>query len=615
MGNPLRITDRLRSSTFKANQIIPNTRSFWYDARYRLTRATGRKHATVTTAGTLSAVSSPDPNDYDPYDYRYVYDAVGNFIKNPEYDAGRLRYKDSRIDLFNGDADEATSGSATAGNWQYDANGCCTKTPRHAELAYSFDSQPRYVDMGGGGEVHYFRHGDQRVVRMVKKTGVTGLSIYLGPFEYHTRDATTSYTKVTLHCAAHGRHAQAEVVLTGTDSDNLGIFFQHSDHLGSGQVLTKDDGTLLSQEEFFPYGRSSDRRDARNRYRYIGVERDEDTGLCMTGPRTYDPVTGRFLQGDPIAAQRGGWTPFHYSSSNPVDRLDKNGYQDSGTGESGPSGHQRLAALMSVADTWRQGTTSKWLHMDNSSQTSYNRMYLSKRQELLDSGDYAALNAMHEEIDRAWVAYRTGLTPLNEGFVLPDPQVIQGDTASVEGVQWINIAGMYMMATTDSQEERDRINPIVEDYRDFREAMPQEWLDHATNYTGRDEVGFKRWIEGASQDWVNYRDAWEKLWGDDTIRAAGDGSGLLEFGQAGNIIPMCEADINRCLTVQPKRFMDFAADPNGLMMYDNIVTQFRELNEIQGQGEGGDIPPWMWTGLPDTGPPTVNNWWLFPDHR
>ena len=37
----------------------------------------------------------------------------------------------------------------------------------------------------------------------------------------------------------------------------------------------------------------------RNRYRYIGVERDEDTGLCMTGPRTYDPVCGRFLQEDP----------------------------------------------------------------------------------------------------------------------------------------------------------------------------------------------------------------------------------------------------------------------------------------------------------------------------
>jgi RHS repeat-associated protein len=98
-------------------------------------------------------------------------------------------------------------------------------------------------------------------------------------------------------------------------------------------VLTKADGGLLSQEEYFPSGRPSDRRDARNRYRYIGVERDEDTGLCMTGPRTYDPVSGRFLQGDPLV--KPGRSPFEYAASNPVRRRDPGGYQD---GEATPRG-------------------------------------------------------------------------------------------------------------------------------------------------------------------------------------------------------------------------------------------------------------------------------------
>ncbi|MCP4239951.1 MAG: hypothetical protein GY772_05270, partial [bacterium] len=94
---------------------------------------------------------------------------------------------------------------------------------------------------------------------------------------------------------------------------------------------------------YFPYGRSSDRRDARNRYRYIGVERDEDTGLCMTGPRTYDPVSGRFLQGDPLV--KPGRSPFEYSSSNPVGRSDPGGYEDGAAAPSadshasGPEGH------------------------------------------------------------------------------------------------------------------------------------------------------------------------------------------------------------------------------------------------------------------------------------
>ncbi|MEQ1571903.1 MAG: RHS repeat-associated core domain-containing protein, partial [Myxococcota bacterium] len=115
-------------------------------------------------------------------------------------------------------------------------------------------------------------------------------------------------------------------VLSGADASSLPVFFVHADHLGSAQALTKADGTLLCQEQFFAYGRSSDRRDARARYRYIGVERDEETGLCMTGPRTYDALAGRFHQPD-----QAGTSCFEYSHNRPLGRSDPNGYQDSDT--------------------------------------------------------------------------------------------------------------------------------------------------------------------------------------------------------------------------------------------------------------------------------------------
>lgn len=326
-GNPVVITDNLTTSTYKANQIIPNTRAFWYDGRYRLTRATGKKHATITDKTTGVVISSPDPNDYDPYDFDYAYDEVGNLTTNDEYRAGgTLYYKDDRIDLFNGDVDEA--GSYTEpdeGNFTYDENGNARHTPRIEELAYTHDDQPRYVDLGTSGQIRYLRHGDQRVLRLASKPGVFELNVYLGPWEYHHRDQTSGYTKVVLGLEMHGRHAQAEAVLDGSDPDSLDLFYHHSDHLGSGHVLTHEDGTLLSQEEFFPYGRASDRRDARNRYRYIGVEMDADTGLCMTGPRTYDPVSGRFLQGDPLAANLVTSTPFGYAAANPILKMDPNG--------------------------------------------------------------------------------------------------------------------------------------------------------------------------------------------------------------------------------------------------------------------------------------------------
>lgn len=156
----------------------------------------------------------------------------------------------------------------------------------------------------------------------MRKNGVVGMTVYLGPFEYHVREGTTRYTKVVFHVAGEGRRAQAERVLAGSDPESVPLFFHHGDHLGSGHVLTSVAGDLLSQEEYYPYGRASDRRDARNRYRFLGLERDEDTGLCMTGPRTYDPVTGRFLQGDPLAVQRPDASPHLYASATPVRRRD-----------------------------------------------------------------------------------------------------------------------------------------------------------------------------------------------------------------------------------------------------------------------------------------------------
>jgi hypothetical protein len=51
-----------------------------------------------------------------------------------------------------------------------------------------------------------------------------------------------SYTKLVLHVAGHSRHAQVERVLAGSDPDSLELFFHHADHLGSGHVLTREDG-------------------------------------------------------------------------------------------------------------------------------------------------------------------------------------------------------------------------------------------------------------------------------------------------------------------------------------------------------------------------------------
>ena len=83
-------------------------------------------------------------------------------------------------------------------------------------------------------------------------------------------------------------------------------------------------GSVRVRGEYFPYGKSSDRRDERNRYRYIGVERDEATGLMITGPRMFMTDTGRFLQGDPIGSAKQ--SQYLYSGGRPTHYTDRSGY-------------------------------------------------------------------------------------------------------------------------------------------------------------------------------------------------------------------------------------------------------------------------------------------------
>lgn len=81
-----------------------------------------------------------------------------------------------------------------------------------------------------------------------------------------------SYTKLVLHVAGHSRHAQVERALAGSDPDSLELFFHHADHLGSGHVLTREDGDLCSARRniFLMAGRAT------------GGTRETGTGLLVS---------------------------------------------------------------------------------------------------------------------------------------------------------------------------------------------------------------------------------------------------------------------------------------------------------------------------------------------
>jgi RHS repeat-associated protein len=113
-----------------------------------------------------------------------------------------------------------------------------------------------------------------------------------------------------------------------------------SDHLGSGSMVTDEQGKIVQQTRYAPYGVPLDPSgnpqwswSLNNTAMYGGAELDPTTHLYLTGPRTYDPILGRFLQPDPIFGETTlpeSLNPYTYALNSPFAFKDPSGRSPQG---------------------------------------------------------------------------------------------------------------------------------------------------------------------------------------------------------------------------------------------------------------------------------------------
>src|SRR5262249_40496020 len=112
--------------------------------------------------------------------------------------------------------------------------------------------------------------------------------------------------------------------------------YQYSNQLNSTCLEVNDQAEVISYEEYHPYGTTAYR--ARNnrievppsRYRYTGMERDEETGLSYHGARYYPSWLCRWLSADPTGIADGVKLSRAFQS-NPIGLIDTSGKQAQGT--------------------------------------------------------------------------------------------------------------------------------------------------------------------------------------------------------------------------------------------------------------------------------------------
>lgn len=362
-GNITEIHDDAYKPVFFNGQKVLPQNTYTYDALYRLTAATGREHHQLPMPEQQDFAWQPTSfpmadTNLREYTEQFQYDSVGNIIKmqhtanggswtrNYQYalDSNRLLATEKGSSL---NYETYVNTPTLLDKYDYkdqtgnDRNGSITKIGNTASNLITWDYRDmiqKYDLMGGGTAFYQYSNSKERSRKLiVKNGGIEEERLYLGGMERYRRwrNGNLEEEIETLHVFDGAQRilmVEDVRVTPPSGAGGLGVLyrFQYSNHLGSASLELNLMGDIISYEEYHPYGTSA--YHAKNaaikavakRYRYTGMERDEETGLAYHSARYYVIWLGRWLSCDPIGIG-DGVNVYQYSENQPINFIDNSG--------------------------------------------------------------------------------------------------------------------------------------------------------------------------------------------------------------------------------------------------------------------------------------------------
>ncbi len=246
--------------------------------------------------------------------------SVGNWTRGYYYDPATNR-------LLNHD-----NGTSV---YDYDAHGNLIQMPHLPIMEWDYRDQLKEVQLNLDGDKAYYVYDSsgERVRKVIEKGHVKEERIYLGGYEvYHkTSSLGTDDIERTSLFITDGNKTIAQI---DTLDEKNTIRYQYDNHLGSASLELNDDGGFISYEEYHPFGTTSYRSGKNSaevslkRYKYVGKERDEETGLYYYGARYYSAWLARFISVDPLQHKYPYYTPYQYAGNKPITYFDLDGLKE-----------------------------------------------------------------------------------------------------------------------------------------------------------------------------------------------------------------------------------------------------------------------------------------------
>jgi RHS repeat-associated protein len=179
-------------------------------------------------------------------------------------------------------------------SYSYDANGNMTSDGTNCYV-YNDSNQLKQVKNCGNNQLiaqYYYDYQGSRMEKKQYTNGTLSQTIYNPTKDYETKKLVDNTTQNTVYYEANGQ------ILARKNPDGSKTYYQN-DHLGSTNLLTDQNGNVVENTTYYPYGEIKS-GGTQSKYLYTGKEKDTETGLSYYESRYYNAHLQRFTQPDTV---------------------------------------------------------------------------------------------------------------------------------------------------------------------------------------------------------------------------------------------------------------------------------------------------------------------------